>query len=147
MDSTLTLVTTISLLYKESHCIDRDNSADLAKKVIQTLKINDTLIEGDPQTEILKGLRATAIWMIGNPKGFQYEKSSFLQRIRLNTLKDQSLYDSLASCIDVSFDDMTQIIRSINHAHHRKSAFDANEQTNQMKCGHPLRPLTRFCAR
>jgi len=114
MDSTLLLVTIISLLYKESLCEGRENSAELTKKIIKTIKINETLVEGDPVTEILTSLRATAIWMIGNPPGYRYEKTSFLQRIRLNTLKDESMYRAIESCALLDTVDLTPVIASIN---------------------------------
>ncbi len=115
MDSNLLIVSIIALLYKESLLQDKDNSADLATEVIQTIKIPETFIEGDKSRDITISLRQTALWMINNSKGHIYEKSAFLQRIRVNTHNDSSLYAAVEDGINVNEDDHQRLQGSILH--------------------------------
>lgn len=93
MDSKLLLVNAITLLYWESQIyVAGDNSAELVRSVIESIKLPESTMDGDRSREVLAGLRATALWMANNPPHYDYDKNLLLQRIRVNTGYDTALY-------------------------------------------------------
>ena len=98
MDSKLLLVKVITLLYRESELENNsNNSADLARSVIASIKLPESVMDTDNGREVLVGLRATALWMTDNPVNHKYDRSVLLQRIRVNTGEHESLYSAIES--------------------------------------------------
>lgn len=96
MDSKLLLIKIITLLYRESELKDKtNNSIELAKKVISTIKLPESVIDTDDGREVIISLRATAIWMSENPVNHVYDRSMLLQRIRVNVGEHESLYKAV----------------------------------------------------
>jgi hypothetical protein len=101
MDSRLLLVTAITLLYNESLIEPKaGNSADIVKEALGTIRLPDVAPEGDKARDILVSLLNTARWMAENPPEHTYERSTLLQRIRVSTAGDESLYSALAEYIN-----------------------------------------------
>lgn len=101
MESRLVLVTAISLLYNESLLDQNANSsADLVKQAIGNIRLPDMAPEGDKSREILVSLLTTSRWMAEQSADHKYEKRTLLQKIRVNTLGDESLYSAIAEYID-----------------------------------------------
>lgn len=95
MDSRLLLVKAITLLFRESQIyVAGDNSSDLVKEIVDSIRIPETTMEGDKTREVIVALRATALWMAGNPPHYDYDKNMLLQRIRVNVGYDTGLYDA-----------------------------------------------------
>lgn len=101
MDSRLLLVTAITLLYNESLIEPRSgNSAELVKEALATIRLPDVAPEGDKSRDILVSMLNTSRWMAENPAEHHYERSTLLQRIRVATAGDESLYSALAEYIN-----------------------------------------------
>lgn len=98
MEPKLLLVKAITLLYRESQLdASADGSAELVRQVVESIKIPEGMIEGDPTRDIIIGLRQTAMWMASNPPNYDYDKNILLQRIRVNTGYDTGLYEAFES--------------------------------------------------
>lgn len=96
MDPRLLLVTAITLLYKENQLRDPScNSADLIRDVASAIKLPETAVDFDRSREIIQGLRATLLWMCDNHNTAPYDRSTFLQRIRLAASDDEPLYAAI----------------------------------------------------
>lgn len=113
MDFKLLLVQVITLLYRESQLTNRTgNSAELASAVISTIKIPETTAESDVGRETLISLRTTALWMVGNPYTQDYERSIFLQRIRVNVADDDAMFYAVEAATE-SIEDELAVKRAI----------------------------------
>jgi hypothetical protein len=96
MNNKSLLVTGITLLYRESQMPDcHENSSGLVRQIISNIKLPDATVGLDQEREILGGLKSTALYMCDAPKNHQYEPIEFMQRIRLNTLEDNDLYQTI----------------------------------------------------
>ncbi|MNQ04741.1 hypothetical protein D3C85_174620 [compost metagenome] len=95
MDYKLLLVQVITLLYRESQLDNRTaNSAELVGQIVASIRIPETSMETDRGRETLVGLRATAMWMAGNPPTQDYDRTILLQRIRVNVADEDALYQA-----------------------------------------------------
>lgn len=93
MDPKLLLVKIATLLYKEGQLKDPTvHSANLVKEVIATIKIPETAMDLDRSRDTLQSLRLTVNWMADLAPGDEMDRGSVLQRIRVNTADDESLY-------------------------------------------------------
>lgn len=99
MDTKLLLVKVITLLYRENQ-LKRAPSLDLVKETLSGVKLPDAVIETDRGRETMVALRATAHWMCEQPENLEYERSTFLQRIRVACGDDRSLYEALEQGIE-----------------------------------------------
>jgi hypothetical protein len=100
MDAKILLVNAITLLFKESLLPDNTtNSADLIKKILDTIKVPDMLIEGDSSRDVTVSLMQTIRWMSDNQPNHKYDRSILLQKIRINTGTDNGTYDAIADTI------------------------------------------------
>lgn len=96
MNSKLLLVHGITLLYRESQLTEKhENSSLLVKKIIDNIKLPEVTIGMDREREILEGLKSTAIEMCHNPTDHIYEASEVMQRLKVNIMDDDSLYNAL----------------------------------------------------
>lgn len=97
MDPKLLLVKAITLLYRESQVAGAtENSADLVRQIISTIKLPESTMDTDRGREVLVALRTTALWMADNPVAYEYDKGTLLQRIRVNVIDDDNLYNAFA---------------------------------------------------
>lgn len=100
MDSKLLLVKVITLLYKESLLQDSSNaSTNIAREIIDSMQLPESGADFDRSRDVLVSLRTTAKWMIENPVETQYDKTSLLQRIRVNVEADDWLYSAFVEGI------------------------------------------------
>lgn len=105
MDPKLLLVKVITLLYCESKAADRTvQSNALCKDAIATIRQAETTLDTEVGREVLSNLKSTALWMCENGAGYHYEKTSFLQRIKLNIQGDESLYEAITEGVSVEDD-------------------------------------------
>lgn len=106
MDPKLLLVKIITLLYKESCLPDKSSASNLiSKNIINTIKFPETGMDFDRSRETIQLLRSTALWMCENPTTITYDRVALLQRIRVNTTEDESLYYAIEQGIDVDVDE------------------------------------------
>lgn len=111
MDPRLLLVKIVTLLYKESLLKDASTqSANLIQQVIGTIKFPETGMDFDRSRESLQSLRATALWMAGNPPDHIYDRAALLQRIRVNVGDDVDLYYAVEQGI-VDTEELDQLKR------------------------------------
>jgi hypothetical protein len=100
MNHKLLLVNGITLLYRESQLIDaHENSAALVREIIQTIKLPEISVGIDHERDILNNLKNTALTMCETTLGHEYEQAELLQRLKINTLDEESLYDALCDGI------------------------------------------------
>jgi DnaB-like helicase C terminal domain len=101
MDPKLLLVKIATLLYKESQLKDPSvHSASLVKELIAMIKIPETTMDFDRSREMLHSLRMTVGWMSDHGPGDEMDRSNVLQRIRINTADDESLYYAFEAGIE-----------------------------------------------
>lgn len=101
MDAKLLLVKSITLLYRESQLVLKtENSADLVRTAIETIKIPDIGIGINTEREALIALKATVNEMCSNPIDHDYETASLLQQLRMNCNYDEKLYEVFAQGIE-----------------------------------------------
>ena len=101
MDNKLLLVKCVTLLYRQSLLATKgDDSVDLVRTAIESIKLPDIAIGVNSEREIIKDLRTTALEMCENGPDHEYEKSELLQRLKLNTKEDTTLYDILVQGIE-----------------------------------------------
>ena len=110
MDSKLLLVRSITLLYLESRRLTQnDNSAILVRDIIGHLKAPESLYDTEEGRDIETNLRQTAIWMADQPLGHVYDRTSLLQRIRVNVGTDEGLWEAFKDGLDEP-DDQDQLV-------------------------------------
>lgn len=96
MSPKLLLVNSITLLYRESQLSNQqENSAQLVRDIIGTIKLQDVKIATNREDEILIGLRSTALTMCENPVDHLYDFAEIMQRLKINTLEEDGLYEAL----------------------------------------------------
>lgn len=108
MDNTQLLASAIVLLYHESRLPDSDSSAEFLKGLVSNIKLADVAAELEDRWMGLSNLRSTALQMCNDPRGTTYDSGTLLQRLRLNLLKDQSLYAVFEDSIKVLNEDETK---------------------------------------
>lgn len=101
MDSKLIMVKSITLLYRESQLKQKsENSSDLVKTVLKTIKNPEIIMDTDFGREVISSLKTTALWMVNSPIDTVFDKTDLLQRIRVNVGEDQGLFDAVKSGIE-----------------------------------------------
>lgn len=109
MDPRLLLVKLATLLYKEGQLKDPSvHSANLVKELIAMIKIPETTMDFDRSRETLQSLRATVSWMSDLPPGEEMDRGNVLQRIRINTADDDSLYYAFEAGVE-EVEDLTKL--------------------------------------
>jgi len=90
------LVNAITLLYRESQLPDnKEKSIAVAQKVVASVKIADVTHSLDHDTKIISGLTTLLTTMCTDPLDYQYEEIEILQRIRVISEGDDSVYDAI----------------------------------------------------
>lgn len=93
MESKLLLVKVITLLYKEALIKEpQARSTALATDVIESIKLPETGTEFSGIRERLLELKKTAAWMVAASDNGPFDKAALLQRIRVASGDDDSVY-------------------------------------------------------
>ena len=101
MDNKLLLVKGITLLYRESTLPSKtENSADLVRTILESVTLPELNISINKDRDILYALKQTALEMCENPLEHEYEVGELLQRLKMNTGDDESLYETLVQGIE-----------------------------------------------
>src|SRR5437763_11133296 len=107
MNNKLLLITSITLLYRESQMTDAERSSDLICNLISKMKF--TALESNlgvgQEHDVIYCLRQTAMGICSAPHGHRYELNELLQRLRVDTGEDTSSYDALSDSMAVELDE------------------------------------------
>lgn len=96
MNNKLLLVNGITLLYRESQLPGaHENSAGLVREIIQNIRLPEVSVGIDHERDIINNLKMTALTMCETPLDHEYELAEILQRLKINTMDEESLYDAL----------------------------------------------------
>lgn len=102
----LLLVKAITLLYRESLLPEKEsNSADLVRTVLEGIKLPEHSLTVSHERECLAGLKDTALWLCATIADTDYDKEDLLQRLRVNCVNDDRLYEILKSGIEKEMDE------------------------------------------
>lgn len=95
MDIRLTLVKAITLIYQDSHndATSLRNSQELVSSALKLINIPDT---GNEQRNPLSALRSTVLWLSKLNATGPINRDDLLQRIKLDTTDNESLYTAIA---------------------------------------------------
>lgn len=100
MNNKLLLITGITLLYRESQLPGaHENSAGLIREIVQNIKLPEVSVGVDHEREILSNLKTTALTLCETPLDHQYELSEILQRLKVDTMDEEVIYDALCDGI------------------------------------------------
>ena len=106
MDDRLILVKCITLLYRESMLVEKqENSADLVRTILETIKLPEYNLSINHERDVLSSLKDTALYMCSNDLNFVYEKEELLQRLKVNTGSDTKIYEALEQGISKDMDE------------------------------------------
>jgi hypothetical protein len=95
MNNRLLLVNAITLLYRESQLPPTmERSQNLVRNIVSTIKLPEQQLTLDPETEILAGLKSTALAMCDTPQDHVYEPLEIMQRMKVVCGEDQALYEA-----------------------------------------------------
>jgi len=112
MDTKLLLLTAISLLYTESRTSNKGSSVELVKEAVKTIMVVDAHMDIDRSRDTTLNLKSTVNWMCDHLKTGDFDRDSFVQRLRLNLGRDQELLDSIMDCVNVPGDDSQRLIKT-----------------------------------
>ena len=100
MNPKLLLVRGICLLYRESQITGQyEHSYSLMREIIQHVGLPAIQNGFNHEREILEGLKGTALYMCETPPDYVYDQAEFLQRLKINTLEEESLYEAICDGI------------------------------------------------
>ena len=132
-DTRLLLIKSITLLYRESLLeIKENNSSDLVRTVISTIKLPDISLGINSEREVLMGLKDTALYMCNNPYDVTYEKNDLLQRLKINCNLDEKAYDALEQGIDKDMEEGSLKRTIIGIRKYLNDSFRENEIINKV---------------
>lgn len=127
MKELLLLIRAITLLFREAQLdIGATSSPDLVKELAETVKAPEMAMgTGDSDRDMILGLRSMALAMATNPEGTKYVADDLLQKVRMLTRHDESLFESLREGIYGEMDEdtlksITGTIRSELNGHLRE---------------------------
>lgn len=108
MDNKLLLAKSLCLLYRESLLPEKiDNSQELIRQVLENIKVAEINLSINKDRDILIALKQTILEMCENPLDHEYEKSDLLQRVKLNCMGDEALFDAISQGIDPEMSEST----------------------------------------
>jgi hypothetical protein len=106
MTNTWLLVKCITLLYRESLIPNKtDNSSDLVRTVLETIKLPEVSLSLNHERERLVALKETAINMCNNSVDTAYQKEELLQTLKLNCNGEETLYSAFEQGIEKDMDE------------------------------------------
>lgn len=141
MDNKLLLVKAITLLYRESTLVTKiENSADLVRTILESIALPEMNITLNKERDILYALKQTALEMCENPVEHEYEVSELLQRLKMNTHDEESLYETFVQGIEPEMSEssikrtVVNIRKSLhNHFREEKMGEILTKSANQFK--------------
>lgn len=97
MKDLLLLIRAITLLFRESQLdIGATSSPDIVREVADTVRPPEMAVgSSDNDRDMIMGLRSMAVSMASNAEGTKYVAEDLLQKVRMLTRHDESLYDTL----------------------------------------------------
>jgi hypothetical protein len=97
MKEILLLIRAITLLFRESQLdIGATSSPEIVKEVAETVKPPEMAVgSSDNDRDMVMGLRSMCVGMATNSEGTKYVPEDLLQKVRMLTRHDESLYDAL----------------------------------------------------
>lgn len=97
MKEILLLIRAITLLFRESQLdIGVTSSPEIIKEVAETVRPPEMAVgSSDNDRDMVMGLRSMVVSMCTNAEGTKYVADDLLQKVRMLTRHDESLYDSL----------------------------------------------------
>ncbi len=117
MNSNYILIRGITLLYRQSQMDSGANNAGpVVKEAVSTVQIADTVVgSSEEDRELLVGLKVMALSMSMAPDGTQYIADDVLQRVRVFTQRNESIYESLKEGIygEMVEQDLRTLVNSI----------------------------------
>lgn len=119
MNNKLLLITSVTLLYRESQLKDSERSSDLIRNLISKMKLTggEANLGVGQAHDIIASLRTTALMMCEAPHGHQYELTELLQRLRVDAGEDESAYEALSDGMVVELDE-NALKRSVLNMRH-----------------------------
>lgn len=118
MDIRLVLVNSITLLYQASLISDTyyDDAKDSVTELLKETSMPEASADEFAERNSLLQMHQTAKWMLGKDSNF-IDKKELLQRIRLNTGKDDRLYDTFLEAI-CDYEDKDELTKIVNDKLH-----------------------------
>lgn len=97
MNNKLLLIRAITLLYRQSQLnVGATSTPDLVKEIVSTVSLPEMVVgSADSDRELIVGLKHMALTMANDPEGTTYVCDDLLQKVRLFTIHDESLYETL----------------------------------------------------
>lgn len=102
----LVLVKCITLLFLESKdksCTE--NSSDLVKKVLETIKITENSVPTEYERELINSLKETAHYFAFCDSTIEHDAIDFKQRLKIVCNNDETLYDSIVDVVDRPYEE------------------------------------------
>lgn len=116
MKEILLLIRAITLMFRESQLdIGATSSPEIVKEVAETVRPPEMSVgSSDNDRDMIMGLRSMAVSMATNAEGTKYVAEDLLQKVRMLTRHDESLYESLKE--GISGDMSEEHLRTITGA-------------------------------
>ena len=107
MNNKLLLITSITLLYRESQLQYTERSDEIVRNLISKMKFAqaESGLGVGAAHDTIDGLRMTALQMCMDPVGHEYDTVDLLQRLRVNAGEDESVYEALSDSILTELDE------------------------------------------
>ena len=123
------LIDGISLLYKESYLEGVEKSIDITNKILNKVKLPETLLNEVDERDSLKELKNILLTMRNDTAGQPYQASDILPRMRLVLSNDQDeiLYESLKETLKPAADSESARISYYHLQNQIKSRFNIEE--------------------
>lgn len=132
MDIKLLLVKSITLLFQESQLTEKiGSSAQLVKKALDYIKLPESAASDGLERNTIVDLRTTLMWMIANAESQAYDRSSLLQRLRVNVGNDDNLYDAFLQGLSEYPNDAARS-RAINGLRRNVQGFISKEKVKDV---------------
>lgn len=113
MDAKLLITQVITLLYLESQLPTKEvDSRELAKEILNDVKLTESVLDTDADREIIGGLRSTVFYICEQN---DIDPISLKQRLRLNTKGDTDLYEIIVENFEEPADEETLRKRILHH--------------------------------
>lgn len=112
MDIRLTLVKSITLIYQDSQ-LDHTSVGHSQELVSDALKLINIPDNGGEQRSPISALRSTALWLSKLSVTGPIDRDDLLQRIKLDTTENDSLYNAIADGLR-PYENKEDLIRLVN---------------------------------
>lgn len=113
MDARLLFTKSITLLFLESQAEgDMSRTTKLIRDAISHIKLPDVQAGDSLERNVLVNLRSTVLWMLNNGS-HHYDREDLMQRLRLNTTTDDTLFEAFQKGI-IIYGDKEALSRAIN---------------------------------